>query len=468
MKIPDRIVGTLELNDSKAIFEFNKDSFELMIYPQIAYDDSERLWQCINSCAINLKEHVWTKNIVIKGETVERHTVLFGTTDIYSSYNGYPKYNIDWYYITDDASGAVDEIRFFGHDVDVFYNPAQIFQHLITCKNDKKNVVGSMSTTTNGPKVLDCGKYISGDVQIDVSCHVAANLNCQSPIPLASTSYMKLKCSDAVYVSALIDKIIVVKAFFMYVCYRTNIFFSDILTYITDENGNKRNCGKLVFNGEQVDECNEKAKERVIRAEYLCEHVAEILQSIDTKEMSFEHVCASINEMSYYTISRIMMIFTAFEREFRNIYGQDVRRSNEYKITKTEVVKLIEDYAKNVNGKQKRYAKDIAKGIESHDSSYKDNFQFALQDCRSIIEPFVMKYFKGSYEEIIDEVSSKINRLRNDIAHSRLNMEFKARYLADIKLVEEMIYVIRLKKIGIKDLFIQKSINELFNENMVL
>ena len=47
-------------------------------------------------------------------------------------------------------------------------------------------------------------------------------------------------------------------------------------------------------------------------------------------------------------------------------------------------------------------------------------------------------------------------------------MELEARHLTDIKFVEEMLYVIRLKKIGIEDAIIKKSINELFRENLAL
>ena len=101
------------------------------------------------------------------------------------------------------------------------------------------------------------------------------------------------------------------------------------------------------------------------------------------------------------------MILAAFERTFRIIYGQDVRRSDDYKAIKSEVA-------------------------------------------------------------IIDEVSISINGLRNGIAHSRLDMEHEARHLTDIKFVEEMLYVIRLKKMGVEDTIIQKSINELFKENIVI
>ena len=290
----------------------------------------------------------------------------------------------------------------------------------------------------------------------------------QANAPLDSKSYLKLKFSRKINLEKMIDKVRDVQSFLKYVSYRTNINIDDISTYIAIEDGKVRNCGKLVFRVECKEERNEKAKERIIRAEYINEHIAEILKAIDRGEMPFGHFCDSIEAMSHYPISRIIMILAAFEREFRNIYGPDVRRLEDYKDTKDHIIKLIEEYAAECTGKRKKYVKDFAKVIRNSDSSYGDNFKYALEDCKGIMEPFVIRRFEGTYEEIIEDVSISVNRLRNGVAHSRLDMELEARHLTDIKFLEEMLYVIRLKKIGIEDAIIKKSINELFRENLAL
>ena len=71
------------------------------------------------------------------------------------------------------------------------------------------------------------------------------------------------------------------------------------------------------------------------------------------------------------------MILAAFERTFRIIYGQDVRRSDDYKAIKSEVAQLIEEHAENMTGKQKKYVKGFVKGILNSDSSY----NIRLSDC---------------------------------------------------------------------------------------
>ena len=115
-----------------------------------------------------------------------------------------------------------------------------------------------------------------------------------------------------------------------------------------------------------------------------------------------------------------------------------------------------------MSGKRRKYYKSIAKLVKDSDLSYGDKFKHALSDCKNIMEPILTKYFEGEYEKIVDDVSKSVNKLRNEIAHNSLDFDIEARNLVDIFIVEEMLYVIRLKKVGIEDLFIKRILNELF------
>ena len=97
MKIPERIVGFLELQDTKFPFEFDKDRFELKLYHPTEYNAYEQIFEGVKSFGINLKEHKWLDKITIRGKTAERYLVYFGVLDNPSSYNGYHTYKADWY-----------------------------------------------------------------------------------------------------------------------------------------------------------------------------------------------------------------------------------------------------------------------------------------------------------------------------------------------------------------------------------
>lgn len=466
MKIPERIVGLLEDGDTSAPFEFDKNTFDLRLYRPDKDYGYEKLMNGVKALGSNLKEHKWIDSTIIKGKTSEGLPVYFGTSDNPSSYHGYLTYSIDWFYITNNRLGKVEELRVFGSDVNRFYDSSQIFEQEIRINENDPMMIESMKVETKKHVPMYCGSYLSVGHRVDITCVTYATMHVQKDNPLESRSYMRFRFAEPVDLEELISKARIIKSFFNYICYRTNNDINDIATYITLENGKRLNCGKLVFRTEHEEETHKKANERIIKADSLGEHVAELFETIEKGELPYGHYCESISNTLIYPTSRIIMILSAFEREFRNIYGQDVRRADEYKQIKSEVIKLIEGFADTLGGKQRKYAKGFAKGIKNSDSSYGDNLKFALEDCRSIMEPFITRRFEGSYEEIINDISININEIRNGIAHSRLDLELEARNLVDIQFVEEMLYAIRLKKIGIDKTVIQRAINELFGEGV--
>jgi len=466
MKIPDRIVGVLDLDGSRFPFELNKDTFELRLYNTTESDGFELLADGVLSYSSNTKVHRWVDKITIKGRTSEGYQVYFGTRNNPDIYNGYRTYNVAWYYLTNDDSIKINEMHFSGREINCFYNPTRAFQSTVSYKHDDRTSVESMSVQTTNNEDLNCGHFKRNNVRTEIYCSAHAKLSFYSETPFDSYSRLKLKFSNSIDLDAIVMHAMNVQSLLKYISYRTNINFTDISTYISIGGGKIQNCGKLVFKRSLHEERNDKAKRRIIKAENLNVYTAKLLRAIEREEIPHGLFCNSIEDMSNYTTSRIIMILAAFESEYRNAYGQDTKRSEIYKKTKENVVANLKIYAASLSGKQKKYANGFAKGILNSDSSYGDNLLYAFDDCKTIIEPFVKKHFKGSYKRITEDVSANINELRNGIAHSRLDLRIKARHLAEIKLVEEMFYVVRLKKMGIKDEAIQKSINDLFQENL--
>ena len=260
---------------------------------------------------------------------------------------------MDWYYIIDDDENFIDEIRFYGREIEYFYNPAHTFQRETKYKDEEYLIVDSISVQVTECKVLDCGNYSSSGMKADISCCSYATMDYKSSSPLDSKSYLGMKFSKKISIDEMVSKARTVTSFLKYVCYRTNSEISDISTYIKIENDKVRNCGKLIFYTDNKEEENKKAQESIIKAEFLKERTSKLLQTIEEGKIPFGHLCESIEDMSHYPISRIIIILTAFEREFRDIYGQDVRRSEKYKETKNQVVELVKKHAKTMTGKQK-------------------------------------------------------------------------------------------------------------------
>ena len=114
------------------------------------------------------------------------------------------------------------------------------------------------------------------------------------------------------------------------------------------------------------------------------------------------------------------------------------------------------------------YAKQLRKYVENRDSSFESNIRKALVDCEEIMKPFLEKWYVGDYAGNIFNLSAQMGEFRNGIAHSRLDLRYEAIHLSDVRIVEELLYAMRLKKIGLQTSQIQKAISDLFVERIAV
>lgn len=468
MNIPERIVGFLSDELHEYVFEFDKVKFEVKLYSTSREVIHKNIVNSFGKIAANYKQHRWVDELTLKGITSESYQVYFGTLDNPSCYNGYLIYEVNWYYITDHNNFLIDEIRFYGREIDCFFGSKNMFKIDLRYGGKKFVTVDSINIEASNSEEISCGMFMHGALRVDSFCGSNAILDYNSTVPLKARAYYSMRLSSQIEMDELRDIITVFQKFLRYICYRTNIEISEISTYYLAEDGVRKKCGKFVLDQTCGEEENSHIHDRIIGASDLREHSSKLLLAIDEGKIRSDYLCDSVKDFTHYPTSRVIMILAAFEREFRDIYGQDIRRSEKYKAAKKLTVECISNLANKMSGKEKKYIRDFAKGIENHDSSYGDNLEYALMDCRSIMEPFVTRYFEGAYKEIVETVAVNINYLRNGIAHSRIDMNIEPRNLTDIKFVEEMIYVIRLKKLGLNENVIKKIINSLFRENIPL
>lgn len=67
-----------------------------------------------------------------------------------------------------------------------------------------------------------------------------------------------------------------------------------------------------------------------------------------------------------------------------------------------------------------------------------------------------------------EAIAARVGHMRNDLAHNNLDMEILPINLADIDIVEVLLYCMRLREIGLSVWETQKAINDLFGKNFAL
>lgn len=66
--------------------------------------------------------------------------------------------------------------------------------------------------------------------------------------------------------------------------------------------------------------------------------------------------------------------------------------------------------------------------------------------------PLCKKYIENIYDvkdlnKIIDEISERVNKFRNDMAHGNMDINMSSEHTKDIKLIEIIVYIMVLKYI---------------------
>lgn len=470
MKKPNPLIGYVDYDGIRFPFRFDEEKFTIMLFPP-----TEETWAKTSAFEYVfeglqfLRGHGWIQSLDLRGVTSERNNVLFHVAGDRSNTNGFLSFDVYWYfyYTTGLDPEKIHGFDISGQEVNFFFPPQEIIKPSIQFQEDGKTV--SQMALTLSPAITKlCGKYRvarNTDAQIEVCAYSTVRyLDYTNPANAYST--MEVNFSKPVNLDVLINTYNQIYHFLKYITYRNNVAI-EAAEVFGGGNGKNNDYGLLVFKPRYSMEMNKNASDRVIDYSVLRERTARLITAIKNNKIDFQYLCDSIDGTRHYPASRIMMILTEFEREYHNIYGTDSGRSSEYVAVKNDIVSKVAVYAETQHGRRRKYARQLEKYLEARDNSYELNLNMALCDCKAIMEPFVIRKYnssKESYEKIASKISERMGIIRNGLAHSRLDLRFEAIHLVDIKVVEELIYAIRLKYIGVKPEDAQRAIGKLFGD----
>ena len=83
------------------------------------------------------------------------------------------------------------------------------------------------------------------------------------------------------------------------------------------------------------------------------------------------------------------------------------------------------------------------------------------------MEAFTLRKYgtpQKPYKALAEEIGRRVGKLRNDLAHDKWDWVFEAVQVTDIQVIEELIYAIRLKNIGLGSDDVMQAIRKLFQE----
>ena len=280
-------------------------------------------------------------------------------------------------------------------------------------------------------------------------------------MPMSASSCLRVDFSKEASLEDVVSTTYHVRSLFQYITYRINIHFNAIEVYYTNDEGYKDYSGVFVTRMANKEK-DKKAKDRIIGFEYLGKNVSKLLCQIKNKRIVTIDYCNSIDDRLHLTNSKIIMILSKFEGEFGRAYGKKGDKSEAFLEAKDDVLKYIEKRIEQNTRKKKKAYKGLYKGVLNSGYSFGNNVIYALDNNKQIMDTFVKRMYYSSLDDVKSDIASRMNIIRNDIAHNKLEHVIKAVEINDLRVLELLTYAMRLRKIGVSINNTCKALDDLF------
>ena len=260
----------------------------------------------------------------------------------------------------------------------------------------------------------------------------------------------------------------VARDFIRFLCYRKNIFIPQIELAAPYEGGKHESFATMYLLGQNGESESEALKQgRFIKQSRISGHEGEILSDIANDCLYLRHLPETYESGRHIDAARFVMITAAFEWEFRKLYPEGVSKKDATIRAEEAVAQCIQEHIDQSSGKQKEIFKLLKKNISF--SPLHAEITQTGKDLSGIVGAFGNRLYRINGEELIyTEMGQRLAQQRNNFAHGNLDKDFKGSSLLDLVFMEYILYAMQLKRYGIKDMDIQKAINDLFHLSFAL
>lgn len=463
MKIDD-FNGFLEFREETFPFSFSKN--KITIHPT-NIDKWNELYDDWFHKDFNRENKKWLDKIIIDEITDKHKGVKFFVTDNPRYFNGYYTYFVDYMYVYDINPEVNDMydikgIRFKGPEVNYFYN---VKDYITSDFETKNNSFARFYLELKTKEDKNFGKFRWHDYSVSIKGSFSWRKENDTYGPLEINSLLVLElsreCND---LKKLIELINIQKIVMFFSCYRKNINFSEINTYCYTEDKFRRQVGNFYIFEDNDFETDKKVLKQIIAINDTDEFYSKLYKLSADNKIYTTHICSNNHDRNLYTPVRILSIIIAFEHNFKVFYPDVEIQSSEFDIAKNEIINFINNQINESSGKLKKKYKNIKNSIQKIDVSYGEYLKYALNDNYTILKEFIEKrYAVKNPKLIISSCCNRVNEIRNQIAHGKLDLKYKPINSNDIYLIELLLYSMTLKYIGLDEKTIKEKIKYLFN-----
>lgn len=425
------------------------------------------------------------ENIQLHGITTDRKNVIFEVSEQYSDQEGFLSFDVYSVFEYDSeryqpyiegkkhkyktTKNQIRGIKLSGIDVDAFYPPENVYV-IESSKID--DIVTEIGVKRTAQMPLGLIEWNGVKIELTVKYKIKQSFSSE---PLHSTSEIIISFSEAVSFDFVKEIYLGVYQVFRYVMRRNNIVFNSIEIFDINEKNVRNIFGKFYdLKIVHEKENNSKIKRRVLSYDCIGEKFGELLKAFLEGIIYIDHLPDNIDKTNKFGPDRMIFDFVAFEREYANLYPEKEIRSEKYLQAKKDALDMLDELINERSGKVKKYLTTFRKRIAADENSLADRILIVIKDCLPIMEPFLIYELGKEYNTKVDEITpleniaSKMNTLRNDMAHGNLDIQLDKEHMFGFEIIETLLYAMRLKAIGIEDRKIKEGIIKIMGYNFSL
>ncbi len=346
-----------------------------------------------------------------------------------------------------DKSDEVHKITIRSNALDYFYRPND------TYIKEVSEVIGSFQSTEDkrsySPKKY---KISFNKKEYNVFFGVNSYLQVWEKFMFDVFSSMNFYCDEEIQIDELLELVHIAKKFLSFISNSRKVYIDEILINATIGDEQYR-CGKFYIN--QSLNKNIESRE-VISYENIKNNIPQIFDEIIEDNICF--ISLFQYEENVINTIDIMNICAAFESQF-NITYKNYKDKNLKKVKK-DILEAIENMKVNYSKIEDEYYNNIYNCIKFYKDTLKSKLEYALLQFEKLYEttkdPARIGYdFTDDYKEM----PNRIKQARNDLDHGN-NAKVTYKELRDTQLLRAIVYMMILKKAGVKDEIIMRCIRK--------
>lgn len=458
----EKIIGYINYRKDEHIFIL--ENYVLNLIPSTSEKLVEYSVTLVFDPITKRKSNGFLEDLILEGIKMDGKRIKICIQDIPSYKNGIFSYNVKWFYIynqnVDDVK--IKGINFVSPEINYIYSTKRYVKDDFDLRDGSFNNY-NLEIQRLDRQLLGEFKYNNKRIKIYGSMSWKRKYNDFSIFEMWSRLVLEFN-EEIDDLNCLYNIVILQKCVIDFLTYRNNNSFDTIETYSVSQNNEQYITGKFYVDFEKDIESDPKKIKHLIVADNI-KKFGNIYELINSNIIYLSHICDSFDKRKIYEPQRMLSILIAFERFFNFKFDDKEIRDDKYLIMLEKVIEHLKNEKDIIldglkaSGKYNKFVKRISK-VEVN---YASRLRYVINKYPICISYINNIYNLKSNDKLINTITERIAKLRNDMAHGNTNINFTSENTKDLKFMEVLFYIIILSELEVEDKEIINKINWLFD-----